>query len=80
MQSRSVVKARPHNVLYSSSSSIKGNCIPEMRKDWIYCLQVALSLNTFEKAFAKCGCPAGIGPQGSCKHKICGCWNTKSIS
>ena len=47
---------------------VKAKCLPEMRKDRVYFLKMALNVNTFDIFFAKCGCPAGFGPQGSCKH------------
>ena len=47
---------------------IKAKCLPEMRKDRVYLLRVVLNVKTFDIFFAECGCPAGLGPQGSCKH------------
>ena len=47
---------------------VKANCIPEMRKDRIYLLHMALQCNGYDIVHAECGCPAGKGPQGSCKH------------
>ena len=43
-------------------------CLPEMRKDRIYWLKMALLSDSFDIHHAECGCPAGRGPQGSCKH------------
>ena len=39
-----------------------------MRKDWVYCVQMALKSSSCDIA-GKCGCPAGCGPTGSCKHR-----------
>ena len=46
---------------------VKGNCLPEMRKDCVYKLIMRLGsdLNIIS---AQCGCPAGKGPTASCKH------------
>ena len=38
-----------------------------MKKDRIYRLKVALNSQQ-DITFAECGCPAGKGPHGSCKH------------
>ena len=46
---------------------IKAKCLLEMQKDRVYLLRVVLNVKSF-KTFAECGCPAGLGPQGSCKH------------
>ena len=46
---------------------MKANCLPEMRKDCIYKLTLILD-NSFDVVGAECGCPAGKGPCGSCKH------------
>ena len=39
-----------------------------MRKDRLYILKAAIKLEDSEIVFAECGCPAGMGPKGSCKH------------
>ena len=39
-----------------------------MRKDRVYLLRIVLNVKTFNIFFAECGCPAGLEPQGSCKH------------
>ena len=36
-----------------------------MRKDF---LKMALNANSCDIFYAECGCPAGVAPQGSCKH------------
>lgn len=38
-----------------------------MRKDRMYCVHMALSSNSSD-IISACGCPAGQGPTGSCKH------------
>ena len=47
---------------------VRANCIPEMRKDRVYHVRMALSEDGYNVSHAACGCPAGIGPLGSCKH------------
>ena len=47
---------------------IKCKCLPEMRKDRVYLLKLAIKLEDMEIVHAECGCPAGKGPRGSCKH------------
>ena len=47
---------------------IKSKCLPEMRKDRVYCVQMALQKSSSDIIGAECGCPAGHGPTGSCKH------------
>ena len=47
---------------------IKAKCLPEMRKDRVYLLNMALIRPGCDIVSAECGCPAGKGPQGSCKH------------
>ena len=55
----------------SSSSTtlyIRAKCFPEMKKDRTYKLQLLLERDTLHIRGAECGCPAGRGPQASCKH------------
>ena len=47
---------------------LKCKCLPEMRKDRVYLLRVAIKSEESEIIYAECGCPAGMGPTGSCKH------------
>ena len=47
---------------------VKANCLPEMKKDRIYVVKIALEKEKFDMLGAECGCPAGRGPHGSCKH------------
>lgn len=47
---------------------IKCNCLPEMKKDRIYKIQIDISSDTSDVNHAECTCPAGKGPHGSCKH------------
>ena len=47
---------------------LKAKCLPEMRKDRVYLLKMALKSEGNDIVFAECRCPAGKGPRGSCKH------------
>ena len=47
---------------------IKSKCLPEMRKDRVYLLRVALKSEEYDVVLADCGCPASKGPHCSCKH------------
>ena len=42
-------------------------CLPEMRKDVLYNVNLTLD-NNGEVLSAECGCAAGLGPTGNCKH------------
>ena len=42
--------------------------MPEMRKDRVYKLAPALQTDSLDKVQDECGCAAGKGPHGSCKH------------
>ena len=53
---------------------MKCTCMPEMRKDITYTLRVVFSSTTSDIKFAICGCPAGHGPQCTCKHLACFCY------
>ena len=47
---------------------VKGKCLPEMKKDRVYSLELYINVNNSIITGAKCTCPAGCGPRGSCKH------------
>ncbi len=47
---------------------IKSICLPEMRKDRVYNVCIGLKRDSSDIMYAACGCPAGKGPKGSCKH------------
>ena len=49
---------------------VRANCHPEMKKDRVYRVCMALTIGGYDLAHAECGCPAGKGPHCSCKH-IC---------
>jgi len=51
-----------------SVCSITCSCLPEMKKDHIYKVQINISINTSDVSGAECSCPAGRGPHGSCKY------------
>lgn len=43
-------------------------CQPEMKKNKVYKRSLVLNSNTLHIMYASCGCPAGKGPNESCKH------------
>ena len=47
---------------------IKAKCLPEMRKDRVYILKAVLKARELDIVYVECGCPAGMGPKGICKH------------
>ena len=58
-------------VVHSSTQLfLKASCLPEMRKDRVYSLHLILDSpqSACDIVYAVCGCPAGAGPTGSCKH------------
>ena len=67
-----VIKGNDSNVYLSAV------CLPEMRKDRDYKIQVVLS-PVGEIIFAEDGCPAGKGPKGSCKHIAAFCYALKEF-
>ena len=55
------------NSSVQSTLWIRASCLPEMKKDRIYKLKLALN-SQCDVIVAECGCPAGKAPHGSCKH------------
>ena len=47
---------------------VKSKCLPEMRKDRVYCVKMAIQRTSADISGAECGSPAGCGPTCSCKH------------
>ena len=52
----------------SPALRLRAICQPEMKKNKLYKLNLVLNSATFHIIYARCGCPAGKGPSGSCKH------------
>ena len=51
----------------SDSYRFKCHCLPEMKKDILY--NICLTVDSIGEILgASCGCPAGAGPNGRCKH------------
>jgi len=48
--------------------SVKAVCLPEMRKDQTYSLEITITKRNMNISGAVCSCPAGKGTYGSCKH------------
>ncbi len=49
-------------------------CLPEMKKNIVYRIEVVLKSSEGDIVEAKCDCPAGTGPHGSCKHIAAFCY------
>lgn len=60
--------------LSSNTCCVKGKCLPEMKKDRVYKLQMCIDTNNSSVKGAECTCPAGRGPSGSCKHIAAFCF------
>ena len=55
------------NIEVGTHNSLTWVSLPEMKKNVVY--KLVISLNTkYDIEIAKCGCKAGKGPKGSCKH------------
>ena len=53
-------------------------CLPEMKKNTVYKIELRLD-GCSDIISAKCECPAGIGPRGSCKHIAAFCYSIKEF-
>ena len=51
----------------NTSYNITCSCLPEMKKDTLYKISLIINENG-DITQATCGCPAGLGPCGTCKH------------
>lgn len=47
---------------------VKCRCLPEMKKDKFYNINLNISMDNSSVTQAECSCLAGKGPHGSCKH------------
>ena len=47
---------------------VKCRCLPEMKKDKFYNINLKISADNSSVTLAECSCPAGKGPHGSCKY------------
>lgn len=65
---------------YDKHIYIQAKCLPEMRKDRIYKVVLCMDANVFDVVGAECGCPAGKGPCGSCKHIAAVCYALEEFS
>ena len=54
----------------TSAFHLRAICQPEIKKNKFQKLDLLLNSNTLHIMYASCGCPAGKGPNESCKH-----WN-----
>ena len=69
-----VQKIQVCHEITSDSIFIRADCLPEMKKDRIYKIELQLEESNFEISAAQCGCPAGRGPRASCKHIAALCY------
>ena len=53
---------------------MKVTCLPEMKKDLAYSLEMRIKKDDTSIQCAECGCPAGREPRGSCKHIAALCY------
>ena len=44
---------------------VKCKCLPEMKKDRVYSIDLSISISSNSISGAKCTCPAGRGPSGN---------------
>ena len=54
--------------------TIRAVCLPEMKKNHTYKIEIVQHASSNDIISAKCGCPAGCGPKGSCKHIAAVCY------
>ena len=52
----------------SSHVLLRASCLPEMKKDTVYKVQMSLESSLYTIVGAVCGCKAGQGPKASCEH------------
>ena len=69
-----VQKIQVCHEITSDSIFIRADCLPEMKKDRVYKIELQLEESSFEISAAQCGCPAGRGPRASCKHIAALCY------
>ena len=65
---------------YDKHIYLQAKCLPEMRKDRTYKVVLCMDANVFDVVGAECGCPAGKGPCGSCKHIAAVCYALEEFS
>ena len=58
----------------TSAVCVRAKCLPEMRKDSIYLLEMTLIGSSYDVFSARCGYAAGMGPKASCKHIAALCY------
>lgn len=58
----------------------QGVCLPEMKKSVLYSINMVVEQEGGDIVSATCGCPAGKGPHGSCKHIAAMCYALEEFS
>ena len=71
-----------HEILigYDKHIYTQAKCWSEMKKDRIYKVVLCMDADVYDVIGAKCGCPAGKGPCGSCKHIAAVCYALEEFS
>jgi len=59
---------------YEKYVYLQAKCWAEMKKGLIYKIYICMDADVYDIIGAKCGCPAGKGPNGSCKHIAAVCY------
>ena len=67
-------KIEVYHEITSDSIFIWAGCLPEMKKDRVYKIELQLEESSFKISAAQCGYPAGRGPRVSCKHIAALCY------
>ena len=57
-----------YNVQDDLFSKLSCECLPEMKKDRVYQIEVTIELVSSDVVFSECSCPVGLGPHVSYKH------------
>ena len=65
---------------YEKYIYMQAKCWAEMKKSVIYKISLCLDEEVYDVVGAKCGCPAGKGPTGSCKHIAAVCYALEEFS
>ena len=52
----------------------RAKCLPEMKKNEVYSVELSQDVVSGDITSALCGCTAGRGPKGSCKHIAAVCY------
>ena len=65
---------------YEKYIYMQAKCWAEMKKGVIYKISLCLDADVYDVVGAKCGCPAGKGPTGSCRRIAGVCYALEEFS